>query len=128
MWTSTGSALALIFILTAAQAIDLPDFGDPSGAIISPKQERRLGQDFLRQARHLIKIPEDPEMESYIQSLGQRLAEQKHDEPQAFDFFLVEDPSINAFALPGGFIGVHTGLLLHTETESELASVLAHEI
>lgn len=127
IWISAGSALALIFTLTPAQAIELPDFGDSSGAIISPEQERRLGQAFLRQTRQLIKILEDPELEAYIQSLGQRLATQSH-ESQAFDFFLVEDPSINAFALPGGFIGVHTGLLLNTKAESELASVLAHEI
>ncbi len=124
---TAGSALALIFNLTTAQGIELPDFGDPSGAVISPEQERRLGQAFLRQSRQLIKILEDPELEAYIQSLGQRLVTQGND-PQAFEFFLVEDPSINAFAVPGGFIGVHTGLLLYTETESELASVLAHEI
>src|SRR5919197_412926 len=128
MWTTLIRALVLIVTLTPALAFELPDIGDPSGAAISPEQERRIGQAFLRQTRRLAKILDDPEVEAYIQSLGYRLAAQSNSERQAFEFFLVEDPSINAFAAPGGIIGMHTGLLLNTETESELASVLAHEI
>ncbi len=128
MWTTQVGALVLIVTLTPALAFELPDIGDPSGAAISPEQEHRIGQAFLRQTRRLAKILDDPEVEAYIQSLGYRLAAQSNSERQAFEFFLVEDPSINAFAAPGGLIGMHTGLLLNTETESELASVLAHEI
>ena len=70
----------------------------------------------------------DPEVNDYLNELGQRLVAARNDARADFHFFGVPDPSINAFAMPGGFIGVNTGLILLTQTESELASVLAHEI
>jgi beta-barrel assembly-enhancing protease len=71
---------------------------------------------------------EDPEVDEYLQSLGSRIAAQAQDDGQPFQFFAVAEPNINAFALPGGFIGVNQGLVLATANESQLASVLAHEI
>ena len=71
---------------------------------------------------------QDPEVNDYLNELGHRLVAASHDTKQDFEFFAVPDPQINAFALPGGFIGVHTGLILLAQNESELASVLAHEI
>ena len=106
---------------------DLPDFGDSAGAAISPTQERRLGQAFMRHVRSSEKVVDDPLLTEYVQSLGRRLAAQSA-AGTSFRFFLVDDPSINAFAGPGGYIGIHTGLLLTTETESEFAAVVAHEI
>jgi len=73
-------------------------------------------------------VLEDPEIGEYLQSIGLRLSSLAHDGNRNFNFFLVRDPAINAFALPGGFVGIHTGLLLETRTESELAAVLAHEV
>ena len=105
----------------------LPDLGDESASIISPAQEQQLGEEFMRSARRQLNIPDDPELNTYIQSLGQRLTRQASSAGQNFHLFLVQDPSINAFAVPGGFIGIHTGLILATENEAELASVLAHE-
>src|SRR5690606_6183983 len=70
----------------------------------------------------------DPEVTEYIRALGLRLSSQAHDGSQRFNFFMVRDTSINAFALPGGFIGVNAGLMLETQQESELAGVLAHEV
>ncbi len=101
--------------------------GDTSGAIISPEQERQLGEAFMREIRRSLELVDDPEANEYLQALGYRLASNA-DYREEFTFFLVEAPSINAFAAPGGFIGIHTGLILATESESELASVLAHEI
>lgn len=108
--------------------INLPDIGDTSGGTISPVEERRIGEAFMREVRQHLKIIEDPEINEYIQSLGYRLAASSDNQTQDFTFFIVDDPGINAFAAPGGFIGVNSGLILTTESESELASVLAHEI
>jgi predicted Zn-dependent protease len=110
-----------------ADAIALPDLGDESRAVITPTQERKLGEDFMRRARTHLRLVDDFELNDYIQQLGQRLVARSDTPQQDFRFFVVDDPSINAFAVPGGFVGVHTGLIRHAQSESELASVLAHE-
>lgn len=109
-----------------AQVGDLPDLGDQSAAIISAAEERELGENFMRSARRQLRFVADPELNEYIQSLGHRLAKLSGSQ-QDFRFFIINDNNLNAFAVPGGFIGVHTGLILTTQTEAELASVLAHE-
>lgn len=112
----------------ALAASDLPDMGNPVDAIITRGDEYRIGMSVLRQLREQGQVLDDPEISGYLQALGSRIAAQATDDGERFNFFVVRDPSINAFALPGGFIGVNQGLLLATKTESELASVLAHEI
>ena len=109
-------------------ALNLPSIGDSAGAVISPGQEQQLGAAFMRQLRSSGVILEDLEITRYLQSLGQRLTVNSENPEQRFTFFVVNEPSINAFAGPGGYIGVHTGLFLASENESELAGVLAHEI
>ncbi|MGQ0658360.1 MAG: beta-barrel assembly-enhancing protease [Chromatiales bacterium] len=116
------------FLGVTHAADDLPDFGDSAGSIISPAQERRLGEAFVRELRSKGQIVDDAELEEYIQSLGLKLAWQADNQANPFDFFVVDSPVLNAFAVPGGFIGVHTGLILQTQTESELAGVIAHEV
>ncbi|MBK9607353.1 MAG: M48 family metallopeptidase [Betaproteobacteria bacterium] len=106
----------------------LPDLGDSSQAVISPAQERKLGEATMRQVHASGAYLDDPEVNAYLNSLGRRLALSTTSSKQDFEFFAINDPGVNAFALPGGFIGVHTGLILLTQNESELASVLAHEI
>ena len=108
--------------------IVLPDFGDAATTVISPMEEQRLGQEFMRSLRQSVKITDDPETSEYIQSLGYRLVAHADQQAYPYTFFVVENPTVNAFAGPGGYIGVHSGLILASETESELASVLAHEI
>ncbi|MHB1240983.1 MAG: beta-barrel assembly-enhancing protease [Gammaproteobacteria bacterium] len=120
--------LAMLWTLTAVAGTDLPDMGDPSATAITPHQERELGQEFMRQARQQLPIMDDPLLNEYLNSLGARLVSNSDDAGQPFTFFLIDDPVINAFAVPGGFIGVDSGLLLTTQSESELASVLSHEI
>jgi len=112
--------------LAASQ--NLPDLGDHSASIISPVQERKLGENVMREARRRLHYMEDAEINRYIQSLGQRLVAHSDAPRQDFRFYVVQDPSINAFAVPGGFVSVHTGLLLAAQSEAELASVMAHEI
>jgi len=105
----------------------LPDLGGAGDTELSPQMERRLGESIVRDMRRDPQFIDDPEVSEYLGSLGARLT-QAMGARQDFEFFGVRDPSINAFALPGGFVGVHTGLLNAADNESELASVLAHEI
>ena len=124
------TALSLALVPTAAlaqEAIDLPDFGDSAGAVISQEQERKLGENFMREIRRQAPIVYDEEVEDYIQQLGRSLSDHS-DYYGDFEFYVIDNPVINAFAVPGGFIFFHTGLLLESETEAELASVVGHEI
>jgi predicted Zn-dependent protease len=108
--------------------LELPEIGDPTGTLMTPQQEKELGAAFFRSLHAELEVSQDPEVNDYIQSIGQKLAGASDNPTQAFHFFVVSDPTINAFAGPGGYIGVNSGLILTSEAESELASVLAHEI
>jgi predicted Zn-dependent protease len=111
-----------------SHAQTLPDLGDAAQAGLSPAQERKLGDTIIRQARATGAYMNDPEVNDYLNELGSRLVSAGPEARQDFHFFAVPDSSINAFALPGGYVGVNTGLILLAQNESELASVLAHEI
>ncbi len=117
----------------------LPDLGDSSSAALSPIDERLLGERIMRDIRRDPDYSKDPVFHDYLNTVGQHLIDTAKKQSVAgldgrgsfainFELFGVRDKSINAFALPGGFIGVHTGLIVSAETESELASVLGHEI
>jgi predicted Zn-dependent protease len=124
-------AVALALLAAAAGATgtdDLPDIGAPWGTVLSQGEEAQMGRMIVHQLRAGGQLLDDPELGEYIQSIGHRLSAHAQDGDQRFDFFVVRDPTINAFALPGGYIGVNAGLLLATENESELAGVLGHEI
>lgn len=119
--------------------VQLPDMGDPSTAALSPDMEKRLGDRIIRDIRRDPAYVADPLLSDYLNALGYRLVQAARRQSisgsngsgtfaTGFDLFAVRDRSINAFALPGGYVGVHTGLLVQSETESELASVLGHEI
>jgi len=112
----------------ASERIELPDIGTSARGVLSTQREQAIGEAFVRALRKEAAMVEDPEVETYLQGLGRRLVAQTDDATQRFSFFVVQDPRINAFAAPGGYIGVHSGLVLATESESELAAVLAHEI
>ncbi|MEO1036836.1 MAG: M48 family metalloprotease [Pseudomonadota bacterium] len=123
--------LAAVVTLAAGSAraeIRLPDIGSPADAVLPRTEEARLGRSIMREIRRQGVIVEDPEITEYIQGIGHRLAAHANDGDYEFHFFVVDDPSINAFALPGGYIGIHTGLIEATRNENELAGVVAHEI
>jgi len=129
------SSLVLTLLFASATCIagqattpDLPDIGTPADATIARSDEYRIGAMLMRQLRDENQILEDPELDEYLQAVGSRISAQAPDGSGRFTFFVVRDLGINAFALPGGFIGVNHGLILATRNESELASVLAHEI
>ncbi len=113
---------------TEIEKIQLPDMGDSTGTLISPAQEKELGDAFFRSLHSRVKISQDAEVQQYIQSIGRQLAANSDTPSNPFHFFVVLDKQINAFAGPGGYIGINSGLLILTESESELASVMAHEI
>jgi predicted Zn-dependent protease len=112
-----------------AFAQPLPELGDTSSAALSPSLERRIGEQAMRDIRqrdpHFL---DDPELTEYVNALGRRLVGAAPDARLDFQFFVMQDNTINAFAMPGGFVGVHTGLILAAQTEAELAGVLSHEI
>lgn len=118
----------LLLLAPLALAEGLPDLGDYSQTVLPPQEERRIGEEIMREIRASGQLVGDVEVSDYLGGLGYRLASNSPDNRQTFTFFVIQDPTINAFALPGGFIGVHTGLILSARSESELASVVAHEI
>lgn len=106
----------------------LPDLGDVSQTVLSPLDEQRIAEQIMREVVVSDEVVQDVEVTDYVQALGNKLTAASPDKQQKFNFFVVQDNSINAFAMPGGVIGVHTGLILASNSESELASVLGHEI
>jgi beta-barrel assembly-enhancing protease len=114
--------------LPRADEINLPDIGSPADAVLSKSEEAQIGRAIMRSIRASGELVEDPLITEYINDIGHRLSAQVNEGDHQFTFFVIDDPNINAFALPGGYIGVHTGLLQATRSEDELAGVLAHEI
>ena len=100
-------------------ANDLPDLGDVSATVLSPLQEKKIADQIMRDVMSSDEVLSDPEITDYIQNLGMRLASNGPDKTQWFNFFVVKDNSINAFAMPGGVVGVHTGLIVAASNESE---------
>ncbi|MGB5164917.1 MAG: M48 family metalloprotease [Woeseiaceae bacterium] len=111
-----------------ADEVRLPDMGSPADAVLNKNDEARIGRMIMQQIRASGQLVEDPLINEYINEIGHRVAAQTNDGDHSFTFFVVNDPNINAFALPGGYIGVHSGLLEATRNEDELAGVLAHEV
>ena len=129
LWRAlTVGALGALLPFPGASQIQLPDFGDAASTTLSPADERELGALYMRQIRAYMPVINDPEIEDYIQNLGFKLISSSKEGGGDFYFFVVADSTINAFAIPGGYIGVNSGLITNSDAESELASVVAHEI
>lgn len=111
-----------------AQFDNLPRLGDAAGEELSPQTERRLGESIIRQIRRDAAHLDDPDVVDYLNRLAASLSATPATAGHQFEFFAMREATINAFALPGGWIGVHTGLIAAAQSESELASVLAHEM
>jgi len=126
----------LVFLLAfAATAIagaepndKLPDFGTPADMALSKSREAQLGRGVMLQLRNAGAVVDDPQLTEYLGSLGGQIASHANNGDFKFHFFFVKEDEINAFALPGGYVGVNSGLLLATNNENELAGVLAHEV
>mgnify|MGYP000721607171 CR=1 FL=1 len=113
-----------------AQTLDLslPDLGDPSTSVLPAEEEARIGAAMMREIRQEVDLIQDPAINAYVRDLGTRIAAAIDSPNSQFRFFVVDDPRINAFAMPGGYVGVHSGLITASRTESELGAVIAHEL
>lgn len=120
--------ILVISSTVSAQNVELPSIGDSVATGMSPEQERRTGETVIRNIRRAGGILDDPLTTEYINQLGYQLVSHSRADHNDFAFFIINDAEINAFALPGGFIGINYGLILSSQSESELASVVAHEI
>lgn len=121
--------LALSLASSVSLADNLPNLGgDVSQGALTSAQEREIGEGAMREIRRSGSLADDPEAIAYLNRLGARLVDAAGVSDSRFTFFPVLDKTVNAFAIPGGYIGVHSGLIVMAQHESELASVLAHEI
>lgn len=92
------------------------------------EKEKDLGEEFSLLLQQYYPVVRDPYLTAYINTIGQKLVKQLGPQPFQYRFFILEDPTYNAFAVPGGYIFVNTGIIRLMDREDELAGVLAHEI
>jgi len=128
-----ATALVMLTALSAPASVsaagnELPNIGDSSFAALSKYDEEALGEAFMRSVRRSLPLVTDPIIEEYVQTLGYRLAANSGNYSSNFHFFVIDSTQINAFAGPGGYIGINSGLILASQAESEVAAVMAHEI
>lgn len=119
---------SLLFCSSVSVAEELPKLGDSTSAVVSPEQEFRLGRAWLRQLRAQVSIVQDPMIHEYLYNLVYRLAANSEIQRPQLETVVINSPEINAFAVPGGIIGLNGGLLLNARSEDELAGVIAHEL
>jgi len=142
-WRSSLSVMALCMatafpvvaqsdVLRRPDSTRLPTLGDTARVDLSPVLERKLGEEIMRDIRRDRDYLDDEPIAEYLNNFGNGLVAavpgSRGETNADFHFFAVRDPALNAFALPGGFIGAHSGLVIAAQTESELAGVMAHEI
>ncbi|RYZ84731.1 MAG: M48 family peptidase, partial [Moraxellaceae bacterium] len=108
--------------------IELPTLGDTSSAMISPAQEKALGQRALKYYRSQVPTSSDPLIIDYLEQLINRVLPYSQLEEKRIDLVVVRNDSLNAFAIPGGVMGVHTGVFNYAKTENQLVAILSHEM
>ena len=125
-----AALIALFTLGSAAQTneLKLPNLGESSTSLFSAEYEHQLGRAWLRMFRSAVPTIDDPLLFDYLENLIYELVTHSKLQDRRVELVLVDNPTINAFAVPGGVIGIHNGLLLYAQTEDELATVLAHEI
>ncbi|HEX3557471.1 MAG TPA: M48 family metalloprotease [Thermoanaerobaculia bacterium] len=126
--TVAGLAIALFALLAMAGCSTNPATGRPQLALISEQQEIQMGLDNDQQVRQQLGIYADPKLQEYVNRVGQKLAAASERPNLAWTFRVIDDPVVNAFAIPGGHVYVTRGLMTHLTSEAELAGVLGHEI
>lgn len=120
--------LIVCLLSQSAHANELPDLGDISQSSFSVRDEERIGSEIMRDVYADSQYYDDAELTEYLNNLGAKLVAVSSESQRSFQFFVLRNNTLNAFALPGGYIGVHTGLIEAAQSESELAGVLGHEI
>ncbi len=121
-----GSLLTLFCLFSHANTIDLPTIGRISNTTL--KEEKRIGQAWLKQYRRQVSTSSDPVLIFYLEELLEKLLPHSNLNDTSVSLVIAKNRNLNAFAVPGGVIGVHTGLLKYAKSEPQLASVLAHEL
>ena len=121
-------ALAMILSENAFSQSSLPSLGDRISGTVSLDQEYAMGQRFLSQIRRSATTISDPLLTGYLEGVTYKLASRSQLTDHRLSFVIIDSQALNAFAAPGGIIGVNTGLFLNAVTEAEFASVMAHEI
>lgn len=128
------TALLLTGLFAAAPArpadsnLQLPELGDGSSSLFSGQQEFELGRAWLKIFRSQVRTVSDPLLQDYLENLVYKLASNSQLKDRRLEVVIVDNPTINAFAVPGGVVGVHNGTFLVAENEAQLASVLGHEL
>lgn len=122
-----AAALAIAPVLSTADPFALPEFGSSADTVMSRAEQRELGQEFMKWVGKALPVSKDPVLTDYIETLGNQLVAASGHAGQ-YRFFLIDQPTVNAFAGPDGHVGVFAGLVLAAQTEAELAAVVAHEI
>jgi len=120
--------LLLITLPIKSNDLNLPDLGDSLAGIATPLQEYRFGQQWLRYFRSQTNVSQDPFINQYVERMTKELLKYSDVQDRRISTVVVNNPTLNAFAVPGGVIGVHTGLFRYSGDEQQLASVLAHEL
>ena len=121
--------LLAVFSLSSHSAdIKLPLLGDSSSGIVSKQQEYKLGKSWLQAFRRHVELHDDPILQSYLEQLSYNLVAHSDLEDTRLTVVVVNNPTINAFAVPGGVIGIHTGIFTYANNEDQLSSIIAHEI
>ena len=107
---------------------DLPVLGDASSSLISPALEKQIGRDFLMQIHSSLRTVRDPILKYYVELQLAELAQYSELREKILQVVLIDSPQVNAFAAPGGVVGINLGLFLNAQDEHEYASVVAHEL
>ncbi|MFB3107402.1 MAG: M48 family metallopeptidase, partial [Pseudomonadales bacterium] len=127
----TGWLLVWLVVSTTAHGEgrnDLPDLGDASSSLISPQMEREIGEDFLKRVHSALPTVDDPVLKYYVHQQLSNLAQHSELRERVLSTVLIDNDQINAFAAPGGVVGINLGLMLYAEDVHEYSSVIAHEL
>jgi beta-barrel assembly-enhancing protease len=112
---------------SSSSDFNLPQIGEAGAGSLTPEQEFQAGVQIMDQLRNTGAILDDPLIHEYIDNLGHQLSSHSDNPTLHFEYFVLNDPTVNAVTLPGGFIGVNSGMILASDNEDELAGVMAHE-
>ncbi|WP_257284402.1 M48 family metalloprotease [Endozoicomonas sp. SESOKO1] len=126
--TALTSVLSTYSSVTLSSNLNLPSLGDTTSGVISQQEEYELGRSWLKAIRNQTPTVSDPQLKDYLENLTYRLAASSQLQDHRLVTLVIDNPALNAFAAPGGIVGVNTGLFLNAETESQFAAVLAHEL
>ena len=120
--------ITLTLMSQETNKLDLPELGDRVSGAVSSEEERMIGREFLKQIYFQAPLISDPLIQEYTELLIYRLSEYSEVKDRRFTILLINDDSLNAFAAPGGIIGVNGGLFLNADDEGQFSSVMAHEL